>query len=267
MGEHRIAFLRPDQIKAEMVKHSIAYLPLGPLEWHGPHLPLGVDAFNAENAALLAVEKTGGLVLPTLYWGTERERSTQMLEWLGFEGDEWIIGMDFPANRLPSMYAREEIFGLLVREQLRLTLGMGFKLVVVVSGHAAENHLEVLERLSSEYSVQSSRKVVVVLPFVRNQHGILEVGHASRIETSVMMALQPDTVALKKLLPLGTPLNNIDHAIIDYFTFLGQPTDDRTVPEFDDPRFADPELGWRTINTAVEQIVDKVRNVYSTIEE
>lgn len=258
--------MKAEQITAEIERRSILYFPIGPLEWHGPHLPMGVDALNAENAALMAADRTGGLVLPTFYWGTERERPPQMLEWLGFESDERIVGMDFPANSLPSMYAREEIFGLLVREQVRLVLEMGFKLMVIVSGHAAENHLAVLDRISAEFNAEEPIKVIVVLPFVKNQDGIMEVGHASKIETSVMLALAKDTVALENLAQLDLPLNNVDHAIIDYMTFLGQPTPERTVPEFDDPRYASAELGWHTIRKAVDQIVKAVESEYAAIE-
>jgi len=266
MDERRIALLRPEQINYERKQRSIIYFPIGPLEWHGLHLPLGVDALNAENSALMAADRTGGLVLPTFYWGTERERPPEMLQWLGFEGDEWIIGMDFPANSLPSMYTREDIFGLLVREQLRLAAAMGFSLIVVVSGHAAENHLAVLDRISAEFNAESPSKVIVVLPFVKNQDGVMEVGHASKIETSVMLALAKETVALDNLAQLDQPIKNVDHGIIDYLTFLGRPTPGRVVPEFDDPRYASAELGWRTINTAVDQIVDAVEREYKAID-
>lgn len=35
--------LRPDEITAERAHCLEAYQPIGPLEWHGPHLPLGTD--------------------------------------------------------------------------------------------------------------------------------------------------------------------------------------------------------------------------------
>ncbi len=245
---------------------SIVYLPVGPLEWHGPHLPLGVDAFNAENATTMAAERTGGLVLPTFFWGTERERSPQMLEWLGFDGDEWIIGMDFPGNSLPSMYASEEIFALLVREQLRMTLNFGFKLIVIVSGHAAENHLIALERLAVEFSAESASKVIVVVPFVRNEQDIMKVGHASKVETSIMLALEPETVALENLPSVDQPLRNVDYAIVDYLTFIGKPTEDHTVHDFDDPRDATTRIGRETIDSAVEQMVAQVNRAYIETE-
>ena len=250
-----------------MENHSIAYLPLGPLEWHGPHLPMGVDAFNAEKVAHLAAEETGGLVLPTFYWGTERERSQQMLEWLGFSEEKWIIGMDFPANSLPSMYAAEEIFALLIREQLLLVQRMGFRLIVIVSGHAAENHITVLERLTLEFSTESPFEVILVLPFVRNEQDIMEVGHASKVETSVMLALHPETVDLHNLPPKNEPLRNVDYAIVDYMTFLGKPNRDRTVADYDDPRRASAEIGQNNLRAATAHIVERVNKVYKDFIE
>ena len=258
MGTHQIAYLRPEQIIDEMQRCPAAYLPIGPLEWHGPHLPLGVDPLNAENAAKLAAERTGGLVFPTLYWGTERERTPEMLDWLGLDTHAYVVGMDFPANRLSSMYCSEEIFALLVREQLRLALHMGFRLLVLVTGHAATNQIEVLKRLAVEFSAESPAKVITVLPFVTNASGVMEVGHASLIETAIMQALHPDVVQLENLPALPEPLRNADWAVVDYETFLGNPTPERTIHEYDDPRLANAAQGRLTIIQAVEQIVMQV---------
>jgi creatinine amidohydrolase len=219
---------------------------------------LGVDPLNAENAARLAAERTGGLILPTLYWGTERERDPEMLDWLGLDPRSYVVGMDFPANSLPSLYCSEEIFALLVREQLRLAVRMGFRLVVLVSGHAAVNQIQVLNQLAVEFNAESPAKVIVVLPFVTNSVGVMEVGHASRVVSAVMQALHPETVCLENLPALPEPLRNADWAVVDYETFLGSPTSDRTVHTQDDSRYANAEQGRLTITQAVAQIVQQV---------
>jgi len=259
MHTRHIQYLRPSQILAEIEKSPVAYLPLGLLEWHGPHLPLGVDSLNAEHVAELAAETCGGLVMPVLYFGTERERPHEMLEWLGFETDQWIVGMDFPANSLPSMYASEEMFALVVRENLRLMQSWNFKIIVVVSGHAASNQLETLERLAAEFNARGEARVLVTLPFVQNEERIFEVGHASKIETSVMLALEPGTVNLGALPAKNEALKNSEFAIVDYLTFLGQPTTCRTVREEDDPRNATVEDGEKSMQRASQQICERVR--------
>lgn len=267
MRSRQIQYLRPQEVLDEMSRFPVAYWPLGLIEWHGPHLPLGVDAFNAEAIALRVAEAGGGLVMPTTYFGTERERPPEVLDWLGFEAGQWVVGMDFPANSLPSMYAYEDLFAIVVRENLRLMAEMGFKLIVAISGHAATNQIETLERVAAEFNAAGGVRVLVVLPFVANADGILEVGHASRIETSVMLALDPETVQLDALPPLPEPLKNTDWAIVDYPTFLGQPAEERTVSEADDPRRATAEAGQEMMARAAEQILEKVKGAYVTFKE
>jgi len=41
---------------------------------------------------------------------------------LGFKGDEWIIGMDFPANSMKSLYSMEDVFALVIRARLELVI-------------------------------------------------------------------------------------------------------------------------------------------------
>lgn len=259
MRTRQLQYLRPDEILAELEEHPVVYLPLGLLEWHGPHLPLGVDALNAEAVALRAAEQAGGLVMPPLYCGTERERDAELLDGLGFTGEEYIVGMDFPANSLPSMYVPEEILAIMVRENVRLLLRMGFQLIVLVSGHAATNQLETLQRLAVEFNGTRDAQVLVALPFVPDENGTLAVGHASRVETAVMLELAPETVRLGALPPWPEPLRNRDYAIVDYPTFNGRPTPQRTVRAEDDPREATASLGKENINRAAAAIADRVR--------
>jgi creatinine amidohydrolase len=258
MIQREIIYLRPEQVRAQIELCPLAYLPLGLVEWHGPHLPLGMDGLNAAEVARQSADLTGGLIFPTFYLGTERERPAEMLEWLGLPADRYVVGMDFPHNSLPSLYAYEEIFALLVREQIRLAQVWGFKLLVIVSGHAAENQLTVLERLAAEFNAGQALQVLAALPFVRNSSGVMEVGHASKVETSLMLALHPETVALERLPALPEPLRNADWAVIDYQTFLGDPTPARTVHPEDDPRLATAETGLQTIQLAVAQISQQV---------
>lgn len=69
--EIRIECLRPGQLNEERERCQLVFVPIGPLEYHGPHLPVGMDAINATQCALAACKKLGkGVVHPTLYRGT-----------------------------------------------------------------------------------------------------------------------------------------------------------------------------------------------------
>src|SRR3954467_12876690 len=69
--------LRPAEIIAERERFPVVFQPLGPLEWHGPHLPYGTDPVHAETVSRRTAQAMGGVVIPTLYWGAERERNPQ----------------------------------------------------------------------------------------------------------------------------------------------------------------------------------------------
>ena len=186
MAEVRLQWLRPTEVLAAQASKSIAYLPIGPLEWHGPHLPLGTDPLQAETVALALAERVGGVVHPTLYWGTERERNPQTLRNLGFHGDEWIVGMDFPGMALASFYAPEEQFALVARWNLEALVAHGFRLVVIVNGHGATNQIAHLQRLAAELTARGPARVLYTFPL---DYVTTEPGHATITETAAILTL------------------------------------------------------------------------------
>ena len=129
MRKVQLELLRPGEILAERERCSIVYLPVGPLEWHGPAMPYGTDALLAQSLARCAAERTGGVVMPTLFIGTERERPASILRDKGFENPEqlYVLGMDVPKNSMKSFYAREDMFAVIVREHLRLLVQQGYQ--------------------------------------------------------------------------------------------------------------------------------------------
>lgn len=100
-----------DEILEEQKNKSIVYLPIGPLEWHGLPCHSGTDPLAATEVARRAAAITGGVVIPTLYCGTERERSTQLLEDAGFSDTGiYIKGMDVPQIQWQVFTRRRDIW-------------------------------------------------------------------------------------------------------------------------------------------------------------
>ncbi len=186
--EVRLEWLRPDEINAERERCPLVYLPIGPLEWHGPHLPFGTDPLQATHTALSLAEKIGGVVHPTLYIGTERKRSNETLRDLGFKGDEWIVGMDFPANTERSYYYVEDAFAMMVRFTLEQLTTRGYRLVVIVNGHGATNQIQQLQRLAAEFTQRGPCKVLYT--FDLDAEFDDDAGHATITETSAILALE-----------------------------------------------------------------------------
>ena len=255
--------LRPNEILEAKMKCPVAYLPIGPLEWHGPHLSVGMDPLNAYAVSTRIAENIGGVVLPTLYWGTERERSPKMLKDIGFTGDEWIVGMDFPANSMKSLYAREDVFGIVVREYLRMLVEQDYKLVVLVNGHGAENHIQVLQRLAYEFTAESGCIVHYVMSLVQ-EDGAQDLGHATKLETSILMHLHPDCVDINQLPLRDQPLKNVDFAIVDHETFSGRPNDDRTV--IHDPRDSNEDMGRKSVEHTIRLLSKEIADVIARLD-
>ncbi len=51
--------LRPDQLEAMIKEKLVAFWPLGLIEHHGWHLPIGFDGLKAEKLCIRIAEKTG----------------------------------------------------------------------------------------------------------------------------------------------------------------------------------------------------------------
>jgi creatinine amidohydrolase len=263
----RFELLRPAEIIAERDRFPVVYQPIGPLEWHGPHLPYGMDPLHAETVARRVAESIGGVVMPTFFWGTERERDADMLHALGFKGDEWIVGMDFPANSMKSLYTQEDIFGVVVRARLDLLVRQQYKMIVVINGHGAANHLVTLERLAKEYSAESTARVLFITAFQPDPDGSYHIGHAEALETSLMMAMYPDAVDLSGLPELPAPLRTRDWGIGDGQTFALKPTPDHTLRMEHDPRVASTaQKGEAALKKTTAWIADQVKAALKGIE-
>ena len=254
-------YLRPEEILKEQERCSIAYLPVGPLEWHGPAMPFGTDPLAAWEVAKRAARQTGGVVLPPVFIGTERERSPKLLEDAGFEDTGiYVKGMDVPKNTMASFYTPEEIFGVIVREYLRLLVKQGYRLIVIVNGHGAAGQVETLNRLAVEFSNETKSRVINVMGIAPYDPRDQDRGHATRCETSIQMALDADNVDLEKLPAKPEKLKSMDWGIMDGCTFEGNPPKDKCVVF--DPRDATAETGEKYLEASAAFVADEARKAY-----
>lgn len=261
----RYEFLRPQEILDAQKEKSIVYLPLGPLEWHGPAMPFGTDPLAIEAAARKIAERAGGVVLPTLYAGTERERDPELLDAMGFATDQYIVGQDFPKNSLPSFYMREEVFSLVVREYLRMLVNQKYKLIVILNGHGATNQCNVLDRLAVEFTNETDSKVVVMMANPEDGSMAFE-GHATKAEHAVQMYLDEDNVDLSQLPKKPERLKNCDWGIDGGNTYRLQPNADKTVEDECDPRDATAEIGREFFEKGVDVAVARVNRIWKEVE-
>ena len=261
-GDWNLAYLFPAEVAEARERIGLVILPLAPVEWHGPHLAMGCDPLLAHAFARRLARELRCPYFPPLYVGTERERRPEMLESLGFPRDAYIEGMDFPRNSVGSAYLREETFALVVRDTLDVLFRrMGFRRVLIINGHGADNQSAVLTRLCAEFNHagDGSTRVLWEYPgFPRSVvHGA--IGHATAEETSMLGAEWPHCVDVTRL-PAAGRLSNIDFAVVDGETFDCSPLADHTVRDGQDPRaHFDPARGRAIMEGAVREVVRTVR--------
>ena len=252
--------LRPQQLIDMRNKTPVVYVPLGPLEWHGPHLPYGVDVLHAYTLATEACRLTGGVVLPPLALGTETFLSEQRVKERGFKGSERIIGMDFPAFPLPSLYNEESAFGVIVRDLVIALKRQMYKVIAIVNGHGGRYHMVALDRIAWETSEPPEVQVMHIYSLNIKIGGERQGGHAEKGETSFMLKYFPETVDLNALPKPGIALKNADFGVLDGPTCQGEPTPDFTVRDNQDPRHASAEEGEKNTKERVQFIATTVRN-------
>lgn len=125
--------LRPNEFTLRINQRPIAYLPLGTLEWHGYHMPLGSDGLQARAFMQRCARTYGGIVLPPLWLGPDNVRTRP-------DGSV-LIGMDNSVFTVPNQqligsayYIEPARFKLLLDSCLFNIKRAGFK-AVFADGH------------------------------------------------------------------------------------------------------------------------------------
>ncbi|MCF7943838.1 MAG: creatininase family protein [Spirochaetia bacterium] len=264
--EFRFECLRPGQLLEEQKRCSLVIMPVGPLEYHGPHLPLGTDPINAAQCATGVCRKLGkGVLLPTLFWGTERERPDWMLESLGFDKRDWIVGMDFPTTKWQSHYYPEHIFALVLSQKIEMMISHNYKYICIINGHGAENHIHCIEQLCRYYSNTTDSYVFWEMAFSSDLLESGAIGHADIYETSLMLHYQEtaynnlEMVMLSNLPDIKIPLHYKDFSIVDGKGFSRNPSPENIVAT--DPRNADARIGNQLYSETVSRISERLEKI------
>ena len=247
--EVRYERLRPDEIAARRRECPVAYLPLGTLEWHGPHLPVGNDGLKAHAMCVRFARAIGGLAMPAVYWGDNRADIAEVV----FKPEcfshlkEDSTGAIAEAYGLPKQslaVAAEKaqaaggwmLFENLLLAAFRQLESLGFEVTVVICGHYPTKGPA--QRAAERFAAEGKMRVLpyIGVDLIREQG--YRGDHAARRETSALMALEPELVDLRRL---GEP------GVDGYLGVMGE-----------DPRTASAEYGERGITAITEALRAKV---------
>jgi creatinine amidohydrolase len=248
MTEVRYHMLRPGQVVKRRKECPVVYIPIGTLEWHGLHNPLGADTIQAEGLAILCAQQGGGLVFPPLYFGESRGES--LMESVSEDRELIAEEMELPPeNFLPDKHPFSATEQTLNYHRLLLHIlaeaeSLGFELGVLVAGHyplvdsarAAVIHFN--KRRYSRYHGMSAW-AFVDYALVRDKWP--DAGdHAGGWETSHLLALAPGQVDLSVLPAKGEKLIGVGAHM--------------------PPQDATAEFGRQTLQAAAERAVKEVRH-------
>jgi creatinine amidohydrolase len=151
---------------------DLALLPVGSTEQHGPHAPLGTDAYHAETVAEAGAERFDGdvAVAPTIPVGVAEEHRH-------FSGTLWVSPDTFRS------YVRD-VVGSLAHH--------GMDRVVVVNGHGG--NVPALGEVTATVSRHDDAYAVPFTWFEAVGEHSGEMGHGGPLETALLRATHPELV-------------------------------------------------------------------------
>lgn len=187
--------LTPKEFRARLAEAPIAYLPLGTLEWHGEHLPLGSDGLQSQGFFMELARFAGGIVLPMLFLGPDGREEVGGREYYGMD----IIGHPEgqPAQLDGSAYwIDNDGFGLVLEAVLKQLKRAGFR-IVVAHGHGPSTFF--VKAHIDEWREKFGLEVFICWREDESDGLGVQTDHAAANETSIMMALHPDLVQMENL--------------------------------------------------------------------
>jgi creatinine amidohydrolase len=184
MSIHRLESLFPNEIKDHIAQNPMLVVPLGTIEWHSHHLPLGLDGLVAAAVSERIAVRANAVLAPVSYWA--------------------VGGVPFPHTLNLSAPIIEPVLEAVLEQYA----GMGFGVIIVFTGHFG---LEQTISVKRTALAVMRRSEVNVLP-VAEYDFTTDIGyygdHAGIGETSLMWAADSDLVRLD-CVPGGEPLEGI----------------------------------------------------------
>jgi creatinine amidohydrolase len=162
----QLQYMRPAQFEAAARKFPVAYVPFGPIEWHGRHLPLGNDTVKAHAVLVKTAERFGGVVHPPVYFHN-----------------------DFNQEHMQPVIT--ELF-----DRLKKT---GFRVIIGVSGHNVQSMIDMINNAMEPVLTDGECAGVGLWEMSLSLCDDSSSDHAGKWETSNIMFLHPELVDMDTL--------------------------------------------------------------------
>jgi creatinine amidohydrolase len=239
--------LTAEDLRAKATADAIVILPIASMEQHGPHLPVGVDTILCEAVCKAGAEQAAEIntvVAPTLWCGMAEHH-------MAFGG---TFTFDIPTYRA------------VILAFLKSLERHGFSRVVIVNGHGG--NIAAMAAFLPDFARETGLKINAttyfelaqphMLPFMEDQTSVM---HACEVETSMIMAIAPETVKLDRLPEaqgmLGTdPRQLLRPTLARYRPFKAM----TATGVIGDARRASAEKGRKFLAASAEALAGVLRN-------
>ena len=183
-----LAELKPNELKKIAMEKLLILIPIGTTEWHADHLPLGVDSLLSQAICEELSMHTGCVVAPQIPYGICQNLKPED----GYFGTVDTISVN-------------TLSGLII-ELGQSYAKLGFKMVVLLTGHFEPDHWKAIDS-----AISSTKEIKMVMlsahDFIKEKIQELDdvektwpfaTDHAAEWETSMMLHYYPDLVDMKK---------------------------------------------------------------------
>ena len=171
----RLKELRPAEVAALLTRDPRLIVPIGTCEQHGPHMPLGCDTFIVERLADDLSAEFNVLRAPTLEYG---------------------VNVDTEKTFAGNASLRRKTLHRTLNDLIDTWEATGVREFILLTAHEHDPHLEALSTV-----VTSGARVRVVdifeVDFSDLLEGQSEPMHGDEVDTSIMLFLAPELVALE----------------------------------------------------------------------
>lgn len=223
---------------------GVCLLPIGVMEKHGDHLPLGQDTLYIHKICSLAAEKEPAMVFPFYYFGSIDE-----------------------ARHVPgTIWTRPALALQLLENMCDEIYRNGFDKIIIVNGHGG--NLQLIPYFmknclgsGKEYLLFSSFGMDAQDQWTAKGMTAKVDGHAGECETSLMLHLAPELVNMDLYGAYGLPLERFKHfheaglkSPLDWYSqHPGHYRADDTLPS--------AEKGGEAVNKHLQHLIKQIRTV------
>jgi len=173
-NEYRYEYLSPAECTARLATKPILYFPIGSLEWHNEHLPLGTDTLHALAMTRRLCEQIGGVSLPAFWWDTGGCHDSPV-----------------------TYHMPEELYRPTLKNVCLGLAPIAAKVLVLVNGHGGTFQQDSPKVIADDLNAEGfPMRVIVADPYGLGRSSPCRIDHADTGETSFSMELIPQLVRM-----------------------------------------------------------------------